>query len=327
MIENDYNTSLFDYDLEEVKKISIKQFLERIGISVTRKRKYFVARSPLSEDRDPSFTIYPENTFYDWSTGIGGTIIDLVMSLYRVTFKEAIKILENDSVKDLKITKQELPPIRKQKFNIEMYYSKNATNHKLVRQYMEGRRITFDECNAGNYFVKHGHNWKANLSLMFYHRDEFGNICGAKFRNINDNDKSDQNTRWTSRGRLFYYTLEHITNPGITPAVFITESETSSNSLFNYLKELGKRNFVILSFGGVNSAPNILPLKYEWINKNRYVLIDYDGDEILYTKRIKALEHLCSRDIKLVLPKGEDINSLWMADKMSRYDNLFNKIL
>jgi hypothetical protein len=126
---------------------------------------------------------------------------------------------------------------------------------------------------------------------------------------------------------LFYYTLEYIGNKNSEPTIFFTESETSSNSLFNYLKSLNKINFVVLCFGGVNSAPPILPLKWGWCTKNRYILIDYDGNEKAYNERVNKLGHFDATDIKLALPKGEDINSLWMKDEMGQYDSLFNKII
>jgi len=322
-MKKDTNTKLYDYDIEDVKKISIKHFVISLGHKVKKKHRYEVTNSPLSDDTNPSFIIYPENNFYDFSTGIGGTIIDLVMNLYSLEFKEAMEFLGSDSTEKVIVTKK--PKITKQrdvKFNIETYFSKNPDNMELVKKYMDSRLITYKECNAGLYFTKEGTKWQSNLSLMFYHRDEFGNICGAKFRNINP---TRDDGRWSSRGRLFYNVIEDIVQPDVTPTIFITESETSSNSLYNYFKETGRKNFVILCFGGVNSAPKLLPLKYDWCKK-RYIIIDFDGSEKDYNKRIGSLSHLQAKDIKIVLPKGEDINSVYAKREMYKYNNLFDKI-
>jgi hypothetical protein len=322
-MKKDNKTKLYDYDLEDVKKICVKHFVQNLGHQVKAKHRYHVTNSPLSDDTNPSFVIYPENTFYDFSTGVGGTIIDLVMNLYNLEFKQAVEFLNiKDSNKAVVVSRPKKTKQSDVKFNIETYYSKSKDNIMAVAKYMVGRALTYNECNAGMYFIKKDNKWESNLSLMFYHRDEFGNICGAKFRSVDPEDEQ----RWSSRGRLFYHVLEYIQCSDALPRIFITESETSSNSLFNYLKESGRKNFVILCFGGVNSAPKILPLKYDWTNKHRYILIDYDGSEEDYNKRIKALDHFKAKDIKLALPKGEDINSMYMKKEMKQFNNLFDKV-
>jgi hypothetical protein len=246
------------------------------------------------------------------------------MKLYSLDFKNAMHFL-NGGVPEADIVKVKHKPIQSKKndvkFNIETYYSRDTENINKVMEYMDSRALTFQQCNAGNYFTKVGNKWQSNLSLMFYHRDEFGNICGAKFRNINPT----KDNKWSSRGRLFYNVIEDVVCADVIPTIFITESETSSNSLYNYFKNTGRKNFVILCFGGVNSAPDLLPLKYDWCAK-RFIIIDYDGSEEKYKKRVESLKHLNAKDIKLALPKGEDVNSMYMKDEMEKFNNLFDKV-
>jgi hypothetical protein len=323
-MKKDGNTRLYDYKLEDVKKISIKHFLSSLGHKIKQQHGRNVTNSPLSDDTNPSFNIYPENTFYDWSTGVGGTIIDLVMNLYSLNFREAMDFLNGGASEDIKMVKHKPVKTKKRevKFNIETYYCRDTDNMSNVMKYMDSRLLKFNQCNAGQYFTKESNKWQGNLSVMFYHRDEFGNICGAKFRKIDPKDNGD---KWSSRGRLFYYVLEDIVCADVIPTIFITESETSSNSLYHYFKESGRKNFVILCFGGVHSAPDLLPLKYDWCSK-RFIIIDYDGSEESYTKRVKALEHLKAQDIKLALPKGEDVNSMYLKGEMEQFNNLFDKV-
>jgi hypothetical protein len=323
-MKKDGNTKLYDYKLEDVKKTSIRHFLTSLGHKMTSKNGRHVTNSPLQAgDTNPSFYIYPENTFYDWSTGIGGTIIDLIMNMYGLDFRQAIDFLGGDNP-DVELV--EFKPVKTKKrdikFNIETYYCRETSNLEKVMAYMDSRLLRFNQCNAGQFFTKPDKKWQSNVSVMFYHRDEYGNICGAKFRKIEPEGKGD---KWSSRGRLFYYVLENIICPDTIPTVFITESETSSNSLHSYFAETGRKNYVILCFGGVHSAPDLLPLKYDWCAK-RFILIDYDGSEKDYNKRIKALEHLNAKDIKLALPKGEDINSMYVKGEMEQFNNLFDKV-
>lgn len=325
-MKRDDKVERFGYKVDDIKKVSIVHFLESIGHKLEKKGNHHTTNSPLSEDTNPSFRIYPENTFYDFSTGIGGSIIDLFMNLYNVNIAEAITMIKGEAdIPKVEYNKVKKVDITQKKFDIEMYLSKNKDEIRTVIQYIMKRKLTIADCTAGNYYVYDGNEWHSNLSLMFYHRDEFGNICGAKFRNVRDSDMSDQKTRWSSRGRLFYYTLEHISDIHVDPVILLTESETSSNSLYAYLRSVGKTNFVILCFGGVTTSNKSLPIKYAWSN-NRYILIDYDGNEDDYQRRIKSLKHFKAKDIKLELPKGEDINSLWVSGKLDEYYLLFNEI-
>jgi len=52
--------------------------------------------SPFRAETVPSLKVdYRKNLWYDFGSGDGGTMIDLVMKLYRCTFPEAMKILES----------------------------------------------------------------------------------------------------------------------------------------------------------------------------------------------------------------------------------------
>ena len=64
-----------------------------------------------------------------------------------------------------------------------------------------------------------------------------------------------------------------------------------------------------------------IPKKYDAYE--RYVIIDYDNDEKLYKNRIETYENL-AKPIKMILPKGEDINSLY--NSASKKHLLFNLI-
>jgi DNA primase len=76
--------------------ISIKQYLENKGIKPVKDRGYYgMYRSPLRNDSNPSFKVdYQKDLWYDFGTGEGGSIIDLVMKLENCLLPEAFRRLE-----------------------------------------------------------------------------------------------------------------------------------------------------------------------------------------------------------------------------------------
>lgn len=78
-------------------KHPIQQLCERYGMQFNN---HGFARSPFSNDSDPSFKIYKDtNTWYCWSTGQGGDTIDLVAKIEKLDlsrdFKKILSIINN----------------------------------------------------------------------------------------------------------------------------------------------------------------------------------------------------------------------------------------
>jgi hypothetical protein len=95
----------------------------------------------------------------------------------------------------------------------------------------------------------------------------------------------------------------------------VVEGESNANSLWQYYQDI-RKNCVIISFGGVGNLPTTLPSKYDNISDRR-LIIDYDGDPELYSKRLEKYKHYDLKPITLLLPKGEDINSLYCKKQMN----------
>ena len=79
--------------------INSKQFLAQKGISPKQERLgYGMYLSPFRTETAPSFKVdYNQNLWYDFGSGEGGSIIDLVMKLEHCNFREAVAKLENGS--------------------------------------------------------------------------------------------------------------------------------------------------------------------------------------------------------------------------------------
>ena len=82
-------------NLSTIKRYPITAYLESQGITpVRRLASYAMYRSPLRDERHPSFKVDAEkNLWIDYAEGRGGSIIDLYMRLERCTLSEAIRRL------------------------------------------------------------------------------------------------------------------------------------------------------------------------------------------------------------------------------------------
>jgi hypothetical protein len=87
-------------DLIAIKQMSIRQYLSRLGMEpVNKTGRALLYHAPYRTDNHPSFAIDTQkNTWHDFATGEGTSIIDLVMKMQNVDFKEAVKYLcgQND---------------------------------------------------------------------------------------------------------------------------------------------------------------------------------------------------------------------------------------
>ncbi len=87
-------------DLDEIKKLSIVDFLAKSGLKPRRSSgKWVFFFSPFREESKPSFAVNTvKNTWYDFGTEDYGSIIDLAMKLNNYSLKEAIKFFQNPLV-------------------------------------------------------------------------------------------------------------------------------------------------------------------------------------------------------------------------------------
>ena len=81
---------------QEIKQISIREYLKSIGIHPVKDYGYYgMYYCPHRNDRNVSFKVdYNKNVWCDFGTNEGGSIIDLVMRLENCSFQEAANRLE-----------------------------------------------------------------------------------------------------------------------------------------------------------------------------------------------------------------------------------------
>jgi DNA primase len=88
-------SNLRTYEIQEIKRIPLEYFLSRLGHrAVKRSKQRLWYLSPLRIEREPSFCVYYEkNDWYDFGANEGGSIIDLAMKIFDITYKEAMPLL------------------------------------------------------------------------------------------------------------------------------------------------------------------------------------------------------------------------------------------
>jgi hypothetical protein len=86
-----------DMTSNQANSISIRDFLLGMNIRPIKLKPYYgMYYSPFRGETVPSLKVdYRKNLWYDFGSGEGGTMVDLVMKLYRCTFHEAMKKLES----------------------------------------------------------------------------------------------------------------------------------------------------------------------------------------------------------------------------------------
>jgi hypothetical protein len=313
--------------VKAAREVDVKAYLQKRGFEFN---KSGFCKSPFKRDSNWSFKVYTNtNSFFDFSTGIGGDTIQLVRLMENCGFNEAVDLLTKGHYSVYKpiyknIPKESVP------FQLERYINENDTESKSIREYAASRSIRRGfEC--GCFFTKEsdGAKWKRNPAVAFVLRDKHLGICGVKFRKIpsciSKGGSNDSDQRFSSRGTAGFYVLENIlTNTYEEPILFLVESESSANSLWEYCCETN-RSAVIVSFGSVGSQFDELPIPYQNL-KDKRLIIDYDGSEELYQQRLENFSHLTDvKPVKIILPKGEDLNSLYSSKQMYKVTNiLFN---
>lgn len=132
----------------EAKKIPITHYLNTIGLKPeTLKNGSAWYNSPFRQESKPSFKVDRDNNiWYDFGTGTGGNVIDLVMSLNKTGIPGALLILQKPefSKPDLSFSEQQ----SSNPANIEIKHLQPLQNRALI-EYMNSRKIT--PAKAANY--------------------------------------------------------------------------------------------------------------------------------------------------------------------------------
>lgn len=130
-------------DINTIKSKSIVEFLKKEGFLPFKENNRDVwYLSPFRAERTASFKVSKKlNRWYDHGIGDGGTIIDLMMKMKNINFKEAINSISDNN----------LPILNSENYFYEqpnLFIKKvEALNHPALIQYLNSRGISISLAN------------------------------------------------------------------------------------------------------------------------------------------------------------------------------------
>lgn len=212
-------------ELQQIKHISIQNYLSKMGINPVRNRNYYgMYLSPLrTGDRTPSFKVdYNKNLWMDFGLGKGGSIIDLVMKLDNLSFKEALERLnEYNSGKLVLIPWFKSLSIQNTKPLITIQKVQPLSHPVLIR-YLKSRKLNIEiasiYCKEVYYQIHHRNYYAVGFenNVKGYElRNPYFKGCTSKGITTITYD-SGYNTCFVFEGFidfLSYLTLKNIHNP------------------------------------------------------------------------------------------------------------------
>jgi hypothetical protein len=85
---------------KEANSVSIREFLSDMNIRPSKEKSYYgMYYSPFRAETSPSFKVdFRKNLWYDFGSGEGGTMVDLVMKMNQCSFHEAMNILKGKAM-------------------------------------------------------------------------------------------------------------------------------------------------------------------------------------------------------------------------------------
>ena len=83
------------YDVDAIRQANpLEDAVTEAGVELRQAGSRLVGRCPFHEDRRPSMVVYPGNrSYFCFSCGAGGDVIDFLGRFHRIGFKEAAALL------------------------------------------------------------------------------------------------------------------------------------------------------------------------------------------------------------------------------------------
>ena len=100
--------------------------------------------SPLRSEKEPSFKVCrSKNVWYDYGTGTGGRLVDLVCKMYQTNITGALLVLSGMTIEPIDLSFSDKQEDTEQESGIEIKHVQPLQNQALI-QYLQGRKV-----NAG----------------------------------------------------------------------------------------------------------------------------------------------------------------------------------
>ena len=144
---------------QEAKTIPIKSVLDKLGYKPAQERgNTLFYYSFFHEEKTPSFKLdTSQNLWFDLSMNQGGSVIDLVMQLYKIEIREALRMLDDFAFSPIH---REAPRVQNHQPQ-EIKKIQSLQNQALI-QYLQSRKIRLEfakEYLKEVYFSQNGKNY------------------------------------------------------------------------------------------------------------------------------------------------------------------------
>lgn len=129
---------------DNIKSISIKYYLAHQGIYPTKERNgYGMYKSPFRDEKTASFKVdYNKNLWYDFGSGEGGSIADLIMQMHKCNFIQAVEFLEKQKNKNVGMYQHPYVPTN-ENTSLTITSIQSLENSKLLA-FLQSRKIDLD---------------------------------------------------------------------------------------------------------------------------------------------------------------------------------------
>jgi DNA primase len=243
----------------EAKKIPITYYLHTIGITpkdVKNGSAWYC--SPFRQETKPSFKVDRQNNiWYDFGTGSGGNILDLVMNLNKTGIPGALLILQKPELSkpDLSFSEQQ----SSNPANIKIKHLQPLQNRALI-EYLNSRKIT--PAKAANYVQEAYYtvNEKQYFALAF--KNDRG---GFELRNKYFKGSSSPKAVTTISGHKqavnifegfidFLSALEHYHTTKPTGTCIVLNSVSNLDTIINTLEQYEQINLYLDNDNAGNQA-------------------------------------------------------------------------
>ncbi len=278
----------------QAKKIPITHYLNTIGIKPDGlKNSSAWYCSPFRQETKPSFKVDRQNNiWYDFGTGSGGNILDLVMQLNNTDVTGALIALQKPEIakQTFSFSEQQKDPIS----NIQIKHVQPLQNRALL-QYLASRKITLHK--AAN-FVKEAYyqvNGKQYFALAF-ENDKGGFELRNKYFKGCSSPKAITTIKRSNRAANIF--------EGLMDFLSALEFHKTTNPV---------STCIILN--SVSNLDNIISSLQDYQHINLYLDNDTTGERA--TEKIKSTCKIVHDFSKIIYPDCNDFN-----DYLIQYNRL-----
>ncbi len=270
---------------QQAKKIPITHYLQTKGIQPkTVKNGSAWYNSPFRNETKPSFKVDRQNNiWYDFGTGTGGNLLDLVMNFEKTSLTGALMILQRPELSNTRFSFSEQQYSKSN--TIELKHLQALQNRALI-QYLTARKIS--QSKAVNYVQEAYYqvNGKQYFALAFQN-DRNGHELRNKYFKGSTTPKAPTTIK---------------SSPG---ALNIFEGFIDFLSALEYFNTR-KPKFDTIVLNSVTNMDTIINTLEDYPQINLYLDNDNTGDQAAET--IKSAHPKVKNFSKIIYPNQNDFN-------------------